>query len=180
MSGRYVRGATAVCGECGELIALVAVPAAECSLWIHPYTGQAFCYRDPQRTETAWPDPAGRADITIAEASHRIPAPESSPPTAPTRVLGFIVQCAVCPQKAVVATQPAGEWVCPRCVEVVDADGVVDACIACPSEHPVIANHSCALPEGHDGPHETAVHRWPAEPEPSCDDDQYPISKVWG
>lgn len=35
-------------------------------------------------------------------------------------VLGFIVQCAVCPQKAVLSRQPAGEWVCPRCAEVVD------------------------------------------------------------
>lgn len=45
--------------------------------------------------------------------------------TAPA-VLGFIVQCAVCPQKAVLSRQPAGEWVCPRCAEVVDADEIDD------------------------------------------------------
>jgi hypothetical protein len=33
--------------------------------------------------------------------------------------IGFIAQCAVCPQKAVLHLQPAGEWTCPRCTEIV-------------------------------------------------------------
>lgn len=35
-------------------------------------------------------------------------------------VLGFLVQCNICPQQAIVATQPAEGWVCPRCAEVVE------------------------------------------------------------
>jgi hypothetical protein len=34
-----------------------------------------------------------------------------------TGVMGFIAQCEVCPQKAILIDQPDG-WVCPRCVEV--------------------------------------------------------------
>lgn len=37
-----------------------------------------------------------------------------------SELLGFIAQCAVCPQRAVVATQPTSGWVCPRCAGVVD------------------------------------------------------------
>ncbi|MCV7358510.1 hypothetical protein [Mycolicibacterium fluoranthenivorans] len=34
-------------------------------------------------------------------------------------VLGFLVQCEICPQRAMVAAQPSEDgWVCPRCTEV--------------------------------------------------------------
>ena len=35
-------------------------------------------------------------------------------------LLGFLVQCSVCPQQALVAAQPDGEWLCPRCAEVAE------------------------------------------------------------
>lgn len=38
-------------------------------------------------------------------------------------VLGFFVQCAVCPQQALVDGQPGGEWLCPRCAEVAEPAG---------------------------------------------------------
>lgn len=41
-------------------------------------------------------------------------------------VLGFIAQCSVCPQRAVVDTQPSGDWTCPRCAEVTGGFGDVD------------------------------------------------------
>lgn len=41
-------------------------------------------------------------------------------------VLGWIVQCAVCPQRALVAAQPDGDWTCPRCAEVTGGFGDVD------------------------------------------------------
>lgn len=34
-------------------------------------------------------------------------------------VLGYLAQCAVCPQQALLAEQPDG-WICPRCVDLVD------------------------------------------------------------
>jgi len=37
-----------------------------------------------------------------------------------TTVLGFIVQCQICPQRAMVDTQPEEGWVCPRCEEVTE------------------------------------------------------------
>lgn len=30
-------------------------------------------------------------------------------------VVGFITQCATCPQRAVLRLQPATDWQCPRC-----------------------------------------------------------------
>lgn len=39
---------------------------------------------------------------------------------AAAAVLGFLVQCNICPQQAIVDTQPAEGWVCPRCAEVVE------------------------------------------------------------
>lgn len=47
-------------------------------------------------------------------------------------VLGFLVQCATCPQRAVVDNQPAQDWVCPRCSEVVGGFGDVDVAQAEP------------------------------------------------
>jgi hypothetical protein len=35
-------------------------------------------------------------------------------------LLGFLVQCSVCPQQALLDTQPDGEWTCPRCAEVAE------------------------------------------------------------
>ncbi|MGE2714219.1 hypothetical protein ACQI4L_09190 [Mycolicibacterium litorale] len=35
-----------------------------------------------------------------------------------TPIIGFLVQCAICPQQALIAQQPDGDWLCPRCAEV--------------------------------------------------------------
>jgi hypothetical protein len=43
-----------------------------------------------------------------------------------TAVLGFIAQCDVCPQKAIVSEQPSSGWVCPRCAEVTEPSPYVD------------------------------------------------------
>lgn len=37
-----------------------------------------------------------------------------------TAVWGFIAQCEICPQKAILGEQPDEPWVCPRCAEVTD------------------------------------------------------------
>lgn len=111
-STRYGVGAGSVCGECGNLIALVHVPAADGDLWIHTATRLPFCYRDPQHTQTAWPEPL---------AEDRV-----SP------VLGFIVQCVVCPQQALVDEQLDGDWTCPRCAEVTGGFGDIDVAQAEP------------------------------------------------
>lgn len=34
----------------------------------------------------------------------------------PPEVIGFIAQCATCPQRAVLRLQPVTGWQCPRCV----------------------------------------------------------------
>ena len=39
--------------------------------------------------------------------------------------LGFLVQCGICPQRAIVATQPVDGWVCPRCTEVAEPVGTI-------------------------------------------------------
>lgn len=36
-----------------------------------------------------------------------------------TAVLGYLAQCAVCPQQAVLEHQ-ADEWICPRCTEITE------------------------------------------------------------
>lgn len=73
-----------------------------------------------------------RQDVTIAAASAALPAP------AAPGLLGFIVQCEVCTQKALVDRQ--GSWVCPMCAEVAEPHpcreghvgvlrwGICDAC----------------------------------------------------
>lgn len=82
-----------MCGECGETIFR---PAGASTLpWLHVASGVSRCYRDPH-TETAWPD----ADFAVDFAEPQI--------------LGFLAQCD-CGQQALVATQPSGDWVCPRC-----------------------------------------------------------------
>ena len=46
---------------------------------------------------------------------------------AASGALGFLVQCDVCPQRAVVATQPPeGGWVCPRCADVTGSTAADD------------------------------------------------------
>lgn len=47
-----------------------------------------------------------------------------------TAVIGFHVQCNVCPQRALVAAQPDGDWTCPRCAEVTGGFGDVDVAAA--------------------------------------------------
>lgn len=43
-----------------------------------------------------------------------------------TAVLGFIAQCAVCPQRALLDAQPDGDWMCPRCTEVAEPVRIPD------------------------------------------------------
>lgn len=50
--------------------------------------------------------------------------------------IGFLVQCAICPQRAVLHLQPPGEWVCPRCTEIAappepEHSSPVGTCSAC-------------------------------------------------
>lgn len=87
------------CGDCEE-----PIYRYQGGPWLHQVTGVQRCYRDPH-TETAYPDP-----------DFAIDAPHTDPDT-----LGFIAQCAVCPQNAVLATQPGASWVCPRCAEVTES-----------------------------------------------------------
>jgi hypothetical protein len=47
-------------------------------------------------------------------------------------VLGFLAQCNVCPQQAMLATQPDKGWVCPRCAEVSGGFGDIDVAQAEP------------------------------------------------
>lgn len=37
---------------------------------------------------------------------------------APLEALGFIAQCSICPQKAVLHIQAPHDWTCPRCTEI--------------------------------------------------------------
>lgn len=102
------------------------------------------------------------------------------------RVLGYVVQCGICPQRAVLDEQVTG-WVCPRCAEVAapisecrlhqlarcplcdhhdpivwhipDGD-VVDGWITCNEQHPV-TGYYCGLPEGHTADHMTQTMTWP-------------------
>jgi hypothetical protein len=102
-----------------------------------------------------------REDITIAAASAAIP---------PAGVLGFLVQCSICPQRAVVATQPAGDWVCPRCTAVAGGFGDVDIAQLEPVHtHPPSACRACHPIDG--GP-----ILLPFSPS----DDDYPIGQVQG
>ena len=51
-------------------------------------------------------------------------------------IIGFHVQCNVCPQKALVDEQPDGDWTCPRCAEVTGGFGDVDVAQAEPVGSP--------------------------------------------
>lgn len=95
MSARYGIGGLASCGECGELIALRESGVDGTHRWYHLGTDRAYCWRDPRHTETAYP------------------APDSA---GASPVIGFITQCEVCPQRALLAVQTVG-WVCPRCTD---------------------------------------------------------------
>lgn len=41
-------------------------------------------------------------------------------PRPPADAIGFIAQCATCPQRAVLHIQVPGDWHCPRCNEPAD------------------------------------------------------------
>lgn len=132
-SQRYGIGAVAVCGECGNLISLARVPAADGELWVHTGTGQSFCYRAAEHTQTAWPDPGPADTVELPE------------------VIGFLVQCQICPQKAVTRAQHR-DWICPRCTEVhrpsrVVAD-VVDCELGCGG---TVDGRDCRFMDGHNG-----------------------------
>lgn len=58
------------------------------------------------------------------------------PVPPPADVLGFMVQCEVCPQQAMLSVQLDG-WVCPRCAEVVPTADAPLRCDQCGDECPV-------------------------------------------
>lgn len=105
--------ARSVCGECGE-------PIYRATIWLHVATDMARCYRDPH-LETAYPD---QGYVIEFEAEQQ--------PAAPA-VLGFLVQCQICPQQALVDAQPDGDWTCPRCAEVTGGFGDIDVAQAEPA-----------------------------------------------
>ena len=76
-------------------------------------------------------------------------------------MLGFLVQCSVCPQQALVATQPDGEWLCPRCAEVAER-----APVRLPAEFDTPSGLAALLRH-----HGVRVE---------FDDDEYPLGKVRG
>ena len=53
-----------------------------------------------------------------------------------TAVWGFIAQCEICPQKAILGEQPAEPWICPRCAEVTDPSPSV-AAVTLPADDPL-------------------------------------------
>ena len=77
-------------------------------------------------------------------------------------MLGFLVQCSVCPQQALVAAQPDGEWLCPRCAEVV----AERAPVRLPAEFDTPSGLAALLRH-----HGVRVE---------FDDDEYPLGKVRG
>lgn len=84
-------------------------------------------------------------------------------------ILGFIAQCEICPQRAVVDTQPLPGWVCPRCAAVAGAFGDVDVAQA----EPIAPAVRLDLANG----------QYPnvmAQAGLGGDDDDYPIAKVRG
>ena len=85
-------------------------------------------------------------------------APEPAPKPA---VLGILVQCSVCPQQALVAAQPDGEWLCPRCAEVAER-----APVRLPAEFDTPSGLAALLRH-----HGVRVE---------FDDDEYPLGKVRG
>ena len=76
-------------------------------------------------------------------------------------MLGFLVQCSVCPQQALVAAQPDGEWLCPRCAEVAER-----APVRLPAEFDTPSGLAALLRH-----HGVRVE---------FDDDEYPLGKVRG
>lgn len=101
------------CGECGYAIEWTP----QRGKWIHVESELPDCYRDPQHTEQAYPKyapaPAPLAPEEPASGTLTIELPA---------VLGFIAQCEICPQKALLSEQPAESWVCPRCAEVAEGN----------------------------------------------------------
>ena len=158
--------ARSVCGECGESIYYLA------TMWLHVASDQARCYRDPH-LETAYPDQG----YAIEE------------PDGPA-VLAFLVQCAICPQQALVDAQPVGDWTCPRCAEVTGGFGDIDVAQAEPTTTTDCTGCGCPIdrcnsyrPRRKCCPDCKHLHPWgdtiPWPPEADLDD-HYPIEKVQG
>lgn len=103
-------------------------------------------------------------------------------------VIGFQVQCD-CGQQALVATQPSGDWVCPRCAELAESQPSGYTIASVPALRGADGKyvHKGAVESGHDIGLSAAVeaaaamfpqHRARAvQAEP---DDEWPLSKVRG
>jgi hypothetical protein len=127
-----------------------------------------------------WVDAELHATLTLApdelvQQRKRAPAPA---------LLGFIVQCEVCPQQAVVATQPEPGWLCPRCAEVAGGFGDVDV-----AQGEAVASFTSRFPfptPARTGYPYIAVDltngQYPNVMAQAglADDDDYPIAKVQG
>lgn len=108
------------CGECGEPIywrdrSWAGMDGGD--RWYHAETHRVYCYRAPEHTEMAYPAWA--------------PEPRRTSPSV--HVIGFQVQCQICPQKAILTDQ-VDAWVCPRCTEVGE-----------PAEDPTISSAPSAV-----------------------------------
>jgi hypothetical protein len=95
------------CGECGEPCDWRYGGMDGSNRWYHTNTGRAYCYRNPEHKEMAWPvynEPVGTIESGIIRSETQT-------------VLGFIAECETCPQKAILQAQPDASWICPRCLE---------------------------------------------------------------
>ena len=63
--------------------------------------------------------PQDEADADTSDFVRVFVEPHIVPALPADEAIGFIAQCSICPQRAVLHTQPAGEWTCPRCALVV-------------------------------------------------------------
>lgn len=92
-----------VCGECGEPIVWTASGVDGSDRWYHTQTQRAFCYREPQNTETAYPSWEPRTTATLT-----LDLPD---------VLGYMSQCELCGQRAITREPHGLAWNCPKCEE---------------------------------------------------------------
>lgn len=107
------------------------------------------------------------------------------------QVMGYLAQCQICPQQAVLTEQVDG-WLCPRCEQVAPAEARIAAHTMaairpavesvsslmafvlgggelvdeepCAASHPAFRDHLCGLPHAHSGDHQSHVLYWPAAP----------------
>lgn len=126
-----------------------------------------------------WVDAELHATLTLAPAELMRVRKRVTPP----ELRGFMVQCTICPQQAVVATQPEPGWVCPRCTEVAGGFGDVDVAQGEPVES-FTSSVQFAAPARTAYPYiaaDLANGQYPnVMAQAGIDDDDYPLGKVQG